>query len=119
MGSEVSASAATAATNIELQKISKQFAIRSFMIKNVADGLEQQQKALEAAGNGSGKHLARIQKSATAAIRRAQSAFNKCKSPVHQSARNVRQRSLFHWSHPRHLRLRGRLLQFVGRKMLL
>ena len=57
----VSASAATAATNIELQKVSKQLALRSFMIKNVADGLEQQQKSLEATNNANSKNIARIQ----------------------------------------------------------
>ena len=75
----VSASAATAATNIELQKISKQLAIRSFMIKNVADGLEQQQKSLEATNNANSKNMARIQKSTNAAIRKAQITFNKFK----------------------------------------
>ena len=72
----VSASAATAATKIELQKLSNQLALRSFIIKNVADGLEQQQKSLEATNNANSKNMARIQKSTNAAIRKAQTTFN-------------------------------------------
>ena len=75
MGSEVGASAATAATKRELREVSNKLALRSFAFKQVVNGLEHQQKALEAASNASAKHLARVQQAAAAAIRRAQHAF--------------------------------------------
>jgi hypothetical protein len=41
-------------------------------LEAVADGLEQQQKALDASSSASAKHLARVQRSAAAAMRRTQ-----------------------------------------------
>jgi hypothetical protein len=77
LGSEGIRTSSPASVKRELREVANKLAIRGFALKAVADGLEQQQKALEASSGASAKHLARVQRSAAAAIRRAQYASKK------------------------------------------
>ena len=70
----------------ELRKVANKLALRGLALQGVADRLESQQKALEAAGNASAKQLARLRQSATNAIRKAQAASKRMSMAPHASS---------------------------------
>ena len=80
--SEGGADESTVVAKKNLRNMSDTLALRSLALKQLAQGLEKQQKALEAANDSSTKQLARIRRSATAAIQKAQHAAKKLKEDV-------------------------------------